>query len=730
MSNASTMKAIIRVCGSIDPSLGSMVSNTEKKLGKIDTKAAITGAAVVAGLGIAVKELYEFGKAAVHNAGKFEKGMQNVATLLDGTEEQVSTRISQMSDEILDISNATGKVTADLTDGMYQVVSAFGDTADSSAILETAAKAASAGNATTTESIDLLSAVTKAYGDTSTEAVNKVSDLAFNTVKLGQTTFPELAASMGKVTAVSSTLSVSQEELFGVFATATGVVGNASEVSTQLKAVYTKLQKPTDSMTKAIKAMGYESGEAMLQQEGLQGTMDKITEYAKKNGTNLATLYGSSQAANLATALTGNLSGALTEKTQAMTEAAGATETAFGRQEQSIEAVENRIKNLGENFKTEVGLSMLPLLEQLGTEMFPIIEDALNTLDPILSDLMTGTLESLLPIVGENLPLVLDVIGQLVPVVLELFEAIAPIVTQLLSMLLPIILQIVQTLLPAFMPIILELVSIISELTNGPLAELFNAILIMISDAAGPFANIINVVAAMVTNNLQGAIQICIPIINNLLAIFTNIINFVTNVFAGNWSAAWNNIVNIFRNIWQGIGNIVKAPINYLITYINQFIAGINAIKIPDWVPGVGGKHLSIAKISYLAEGGFTDGPSIAGEVPGQTEAVISFLPAVRAANIALWAKAGQMLGALPKQNEKTAAAGELVGMDNFSLGEMASGNVVYYYDFSNMQYHPEVNVNGGVDEEGKRNIIEELDQNKYEFADWFENWIRIREGV
>ena len=101
MSKDKVMKAIVQVCGSVDPSLGKMVSNTEKSFGKINTKAAIVSAAVVAGLGAAAKELYDFGKASVESAGKFQSEMQNVATLLDGTEEEVSARVSEMQQEIL-----------------------------------------------------------------------------------------------------------------------------------------------------------------------------------------------------------------------------------------------------------------------------------------------------------------------------------------------------------------------------------------------------------------------------------------------------------------------------------------------------------------------------------------------------------------------------------------------------------------------------------------------------
>ena len=72
-----------------------------------------------------------------------------------------------------------------------------------------------------------------------------------------------------------------------------------------------------------------------------------------------------------------------------------------------------------------------------------------------------------------------------------------------------------------------------------------------------------------------------------------------------------------------------------------------------------------------LATGGFTDGVSIAGEEG--MEAVISFDPAYRDQNIAIWQKAGQLLGALGSSSGENAGltntAGKLLALDDFSLG-------------------------------------------------------------
>lgn len=127
---------------------------------------------------------------------------------------------------------------------------------------------------------------------------------------------------------------------------------------------------------------------------------------------------------------------------------------------------------------------------------------------------------------------------------------------------------------------------------------------------------------------LQGWWESIQAAVDNVKAIFQNIIDFISNVFSGNWSAAWQNIVNIFGNLFGMIVNLAKAPINGVITAINWVLSKINSISvtIPDWVPGVGGKTLgfNIPTIPQLAEGGVATSPTLAeiGE-GGEPEAVM-----------------------------------------------------------------------------------------------------------
>ncbi|EHZ5661479.1 phage tail tape measure protein [Enterococcus faecalis] len=114
---------------------------------------------------------------------------------------------------------------------------------------------------------------------------------------------------------------------------------------------------------------------------------------------------------------------------------------------------------------------------------------------------------------------------------------------------------------------------------------------------------------------MDGAAKIIGDYVNAIKRIFGGIVDFVTGVFTGDWSRAWQGVVDIFGGIFEGIAAVAKAPINAMITLINGFLGGLNNIKIPKWVPGVGGKGFSIAKIPYLAEGGhMINGQAIVGE--------------------------------------------------------------------------------------------------------------------
>lgn len=241
---------------------------------------------------------------------------------------------------------------------------------------------------------------------------------------------------------------------------------------------------------------------------------------------------------------------------------------------------------------------------------------------------------------------------------------------------------------------------------GNKVSEIWNSIARWITGAIETISQYFPIFGAF----LDGVWQSIQDVVGNIKAIFGGVIDFISNIFAGNWGAAWQNIVDIFGNIFGMIMNIAKAPINGVISIVNKAINGINSIgfDVPDWVPLIGGKgfHINIPNIPLLATGGFTNGPSIAGEAG--TEAVISFDPAYRAQNLAYWAKAGRMLGA---DEDGT----------SFSLSGGSSGGDV---NLGGVTFAPNITVTGQAD---KESIMDAIEAEYPEFIDMLEAWFAGR---
>lgn len=81
--------------------------------------------------------------------------------------------------------------------------------------------------------------------------------------------------------------------------------------------------------------------------------------------------------------------------------------------------------------------------------------------------------------------------------------------------------------------------------------------------------------------------------------------DFVVNIF--------NKVRDTIRKLFSTVAGIIKAPINGIIDRVNNVIVGnLNKIKVPDWVPGLGGKGINFPKIPKLAEGGVVDSATTA----------------------------------------------------------------------------------------------------------------------
>lgn len=84
--------------------------------------------------------------------------------------------------------------------------------------------------------------------------------------------------------------------------------------------------------------------------------------------------------------------------------------------------------------------------------------------------------------------------------------------------------------------------------------------------------------------------------------VFIGIMNFIKYAFTGDWRNAWQSVKNIFSSIMSGIGDVVRAPINGIISMVNQAIGAINnLIRGVNRIPHV--NIPTIGRIPHLASG-------------------------------------------------------------------------------------------------------------------------------
>lgn len=277
---------------------------------------------------------------------------------------------------------------------------------------------------------------------------------------------------------------------------------------------------------------------------------------------------------------------------------------------------------------TNLGSAVIPIIQQFADiiiDNMPMIQQTIGALAPILASLAGSLLPVIVELAQVLLPVIVELINQLLPVFAQIAESILPIFTELSGMLLPPLIQIAQSIMPLLVtvlnavapllgllmellaPIIqlfVDLLVPIVDIISRALQPLIEIISVLISAGLQPLVDAVKVVGEVFSAVLSGMFEFAGPIIDNIIGIFQGITTFLKGVFSGDFKAAFQGIVDTVSNIFSGIINIVKMPINAIIDLINGFIAGLNKIKIPDWVPGVGGMGINIKPIPKLYTGG------------------------------------------------------------------------------------------------------------------------------
>lgn len=211
--------------------------------------------------------------------------------------------------------------------------------------------------------------------------------------------------------------------------------------------------------------------------------------------------------------------------------------------------------------------------------------DAMNQIKDVKYDDLGAQFEGL----KRNVELLLVPIGEaLIPLLSTLTEAILPVVTELLGPLISLFADLIEPIIMLVSSAIQPLIAAFIELIQAAIQPLMPVIQTLMS----VFVSVMNSISGTVTG-----------VVNNITSILSNLIDFIRNVFTGNWSGAWENVRNIFSNAVSGLASIFKAPINAIVDGWNSLASSIGSVSIPEWVPIAGGKTFSLPRMARLKVG-------------------------------------------------------------------------------------------------------------------------------
>ena len=322
-----------------------------------------TSAADYAGQLYIVQQALDVIKQATEAYVDFDTSLSKVNTLADKS----VTSMSKLKAGIYDIAKQTGKSATDISDALYEAISANVKTEDSLKVTLAAANLAKTGFTDTATAVNVLTTIMNSY-QMSAEEVVTISDKLLKVQDLGKTTVGEFGDSFGKVAGLAKEAGVQLDEVLASVSTLTKVNGSASESITGLKAAISNIIKPSAEASELAKKLGINFNASALQSEGFAAFLQDVQKKSHGNIETMAKLFGSVEALNTVLVLTGSgadsFSGDLSD-----------IQNASGKTEESL----NDLKGTGNNFKDSL-VNLQTTLLQMGDALSPVI------------DLLTGVL--------------------------------------------------------------------------------------------------------------------------------------------------------------------------------------------------------------------------------------------------------------------------------------------------------------------------------------------------
>lgn len=342
------------------------MQNLSKKTEAIGKKLTTSLTLPIVGAGVGAAKL----------AIDYEKSLAKLSTIADTSKKSMDV----ISKEIIDLSNKTGIASAELTNNVYDAISAGQKTEDAVKFVEQSAKLAKAGFADSAQSLDILTTIMNSYGLASEEA-SRVSDILINTQNKGKVTVAELSASMGKVIPTANSMGVNLEQIASGYAIMTAKGIKAAETTTYMNSMLNEMGKSGTKANEAIKSAFKGKSFQKLIEEGksVGDILAGMEEYAKKNKLSLNDMFGSAEAGKAALILAANGGDDFNAMLKDMGDTAGATDEAFSKVSDTTAEKFTKALNKAKNAFMKLGNIILPYISKF-LDVITVLVDKFDTL--------------------------------------------------------------------------------------------------------------------------------------------------------------------------------------------------------------------------------------------------------------------------------------------------------------------------------------------------------------
>jgi len=307
-------------------------------IGRINPFVALATGAAAAFISIA-DDAYQLAK-------DFENAMKEVETISEATQND----FKGISSQVFELSKISPDGPVKLAKAYYQIVSAGYDGAEGLKLLETSAKAATAGVTTTETAADGITTVLNAF-KLGAEDAEEVADALFQTVKLGKTNFEQLSSSLSQVAPLAAASGFEFREVLAAVATLTKQGVPTAQAMTQIRA--------------AIEATTKVLGDGAAKSLTLQNAFQLVSDRAGGSQNKLKELTGSVEAMGAILSTTGENAKGAAQDLEDLGNSAGASQEAFERNVSSnvnqLAILQNRIKATSKS----IGDSVLDMSNRL-----------------------------------------------------------------------------------------------------------------------------------------------------------------------------------------------------------------------------------------------------------------------------------------------------------------------------------------------------------------------------